>query len=152
MPKTKISADRLRELINEKIPDEYKDDKKKYFDILAKKYKISSNYVKNIMINNNKKTFSVIWRRTLKKDVTKEHAVNIITDMYKEVFNKEPQEIKAVLRYEVLQIIIKPENILLQFDEILMAKLHIFVSTAYKSFYDNVKVQEHLKKKKEADK
>lgn len=118
-----------------------------FYKMLGEKYKVSLCVVQKIF-NANKsysEQYDRLWRRTLKFKVSTEQAENIITDMYKEIFNKNPEKVKCIHRYGTVQIFVKPENIIFQVDELLLLDTNKFVEAAYASMYNNIKVQDYLK-------
>lgn len=127
-----LSIEQTREIFDIDRPEKYKCDDN-YYKKLADKYNISGNLIRLLLSPTDNRTKELYRRYSLKKVVTEEHAKKIIADMYKDYFHKEPDEIKAVDRYGTIQIVIKPEMLILQLDEQLLTDLNRFVNAASRS-------------------
>ena len=58
--------------------------------------------------------------------LSKQHIINIATDIYKDTFGQEPDEIRCVICKDIVQLYILPHKYIFQFDDI-----HINSATSF---------------------
>ena len=134
--KPKLKPEQIREILAIELPIRYKRSLHFYREI-AKRYSCNESLIRNILSDKKSVSGDLYRSIALRKQVTPQKAINIITDMYKDYFNDIPV-ISAVDRYQCMQIVIKPKMIILQFDEHMLIDINQFVKLATMHMRDAV--------------
>lgn len=72
---------------------------------------------------------------------------NVISEIYKEIYSKNPEEIKLNEILSIITVVIKPENIIFQFNELLLYNFNLFTTAIYRIMYNNPKVKKYILEK-----
>jgi hypothetical protein len=105
-------------------------------EILAERYNIKPSTVAAIK----KQTKKNPWLSKMQaKRITKEHAINILTDVYADTFGKTPDGIKCVDADGLVQFYILPEGIIIQLDEI-----HLETATKFSTLLLKILMEKKL--------